>query len=679
MARQLSDSVAVLSGVGPKKVQALNKLGINTIEDLLTAYPFRYDDYAARKLAEIGDQEKVALKGTVATEPVLSRFGRQKNRLNFKLLVEHDVIMVTFFNQGYLRSRIELGKELTVYGKWNHKRQSLTGMKILADENSNELGGVYRSSKEIKQSQVKKLIEQAYDEYEDAIVDIIPDYLAKKYHLLSRREIIHEIHFPKDQKSAKLARRSGTFEEFFLFQARMQYIKENDNINEGLKIDYKLGKLKQFIASLPFELTNSQKKVVNEICHDLHMQRHMNRLLQGDVGSGKTIVAAIIMYAAITAGFQAALMVPTEILAQQHATKLAQLFEPIGVTVALLTSSTVTRVAQRRELLSNLKKGTINLVVGTHALIQPDIEFLNLGLVVTDEQHRFGVGQRQILREKGKSPDVLMMTATPIPRTLALTTYGEMDVSTIRELPKGRKAIRTQWVKNRQLASAYEFLERELANNSQAYIVSPLIEESEAMDLKNAEEIFNKTNERLGSRYQVGLLHGKMSSEEKEKVMSAFKEHEIDVLVATTVIEVGVDVANATVMMILDADRFGLAQLHQLRGRVGRGDKQSYCLLVADPKNEYGIARMQIMTETNDGFVIAQKDLELRGQGDILGNKQSGMPEFKLGDPIADLRILQIAKEEAQQIISDEHFKQKKENGELIKYLNRTLLGTSFD
>ncbi len=679
LARQLSDSVAVLSGVGPKKVQALNKLGINTIEDLLTAYPFRYDDYAARKLAEIGDQEKVALKGTVATEPVLSRFGRQKNRLNFKLLVEHDVIMVTFFNQGYLRSRIELGKELTVYGKWNHKRQSLTGMKILADENSNELGGVYRSSKEIKQSQVKKLIEQAYDEYEDAIVDIIPDYLAKKYHLLSRREIIHEIHFPKDQKSAKLARRSGTFEEFFLFQARMQYIKENDNINEGLKIDYKLGKLKQFIASLPFELTNSQKKVVNEICHDLHMQRHMNRLLQGDVGSGKTIVAAIIMYAAITAGFQAALMVPTEILAQQHATKLAQLFEPIGVTVALLTSSTVTRVAQRRELLSNLKKGTINLVVGTHALIQPDIEFLNLGLVVTDEQHRFGVGQRQILREKGKSPDVLMMTATPIPRTLALTTYGEMDVSTIRELPKGRKAIRTQWVKNRQLASAYEFLERELANNSQAYIVSPLIEESEAMDLKNAEEIFNKTNERLGSRYQVGLLHGKMSSEEKEKVMSAFKEHEIDVLVATTVIEVGVDVANATVMMILDADRFGLAQLHQLRGRVGRGDKQSYCLLVADPKNEYGIARMQIMTETNDGFVIAQKDLELRGQGDILGNKQSGMPEFKLGDPIADLRILQIAKEEAQQIISDEHFKQKKENGELIKYLNRTLLGTSFD
>lgn len=679
MAKELSDSVAVLAGVGPKKVQALNKLGINTIEDLLTAYPFRYDDYAARKITEIGDQEKVALKGTVATEPVLSHFGRQKNRLNFKLLVEHDVIMVTFFNQGYLRSKIELGKELTIYGKWNHKRQSLAGMKILADENSNELGGVYRSSKEIKQSQVKKIIEQAYSEYEDVIVDIIPDCLVKKYRLLSRKEIMHGIHFPEDQKSAKLARRSGIFEEFFLFQARMQYIKENENINNGLKIDYELEKLKQFIANLPFELTNSQKKVVNEICHDMHLQRHMNRLLQGDVGSGKTIVAAIIMYAAITAGFQAALMVPTEILAQQHAIKLAQLFEPIGVNVALLTSSTVTRVKQKRELLSNLKKGTINLVVGTHALLQPDIEFANLGLVVTDEQHRFGVGQRQILREKGKSPDVLMMTATPIPRTLALTTYGEMDVSTINELPKGRKIIKTQWLKNKQLASAYEFIERKLNNSSQAYIVSPLIEESEAMDLKNAEEIFDKTTERFGSRYHVGLLHGKMSSDEKENVMTAFKDHKIDVLVATTVIEVGVDVANATVMMILDADRFGLAQLHQLRGRVGRGDKQSYCLLISDPKNEYGIARMQIMTETNNGFVIAQKDLELRGQGDILGNKQSGMPEFKLGDPINDLRILQIAKEEAQQIIGDERFKQKKENEELIKYLNRTLLGTSFD
>ncbi|AUJ30080.1 ATP-dependent DNA helicase RecG [Liquorilactobacillus hordei] len=679
MAKELSDSVAVLAGVGPKKVQALNKLGINTIEDLLTAYPFRYDDYAARKITEIGDQEKVALKGTVATEPVLSHFGRQKNRLNFKLLVEHDVIMVTFFNQGYLRSKIELGKELTIYGKWNHKRQSLAGMKILADENSNELGGVYRSSKEIKQSQVKKIIEQAYSEYEDVIVDIIPDCLVKKYRLLSRKEIMHGIHFPEDQKSAKLARRSGIFEEFFLFQARMQYIKENENINNGLKIDYELEKLKQFIANLPFELTNSQKKVVNEICHDMHLQRHMNRLLQGDVGSGKTIVAAIIMYAAITAGFQAALMVPTEILAQQHAIKLAQLFEPISVNVALLTSSTVTRVKQKRELLSNLKKGTINLVVGTHALLQPDIEFANLGLVVTDEQHRFGVGQRQILREKGKSPDVLMMTATPIPRTLALTTYGEMDVSTINELPKGRKIIKTQWLKNKQLASAYEFIERELNNSSQAYIVSPLIEESEAMDLKNAEEIFDKTTERFGSRYHVGLLHGKMSSDEKENVMTAFKDHKIDVLVATTVIEVGVDVANATVMMILDADRFGLAQLHQLRGRVGRGDKQSYCLLISDPKNEYGIARMQIMTETNNGFVIAQKDLELRGQGDILGNKQSGMPEFKLGDPINDLRILQIAKEEAQQIIGDERFKQKKENEELIKYLNRTLLGTSFD
>ncbi|KRM90702.1 ATP-dependent DNA helicase RecG [Liquorilactobacillus cacaonum] len=679
MSKNLNDSVAVLTGVGPKKVAALNKLGINSIEDLLTAFPFRYDDFATRKLSEISDQEKVALKGTVATEPVLSRFGRQKNRLNFRFLIDHDVIMVSFFNQSYLQSKIELGKNLIVYGKWNHKRQSLAGIKILSQEANTELGGVYRSSKDLKQSQVKKIVEVAYNEYADVIVDVVPQSIMTKYRLLPRKEVIREIHFPTNQKAAKLARRSGTFEEFFLFQARLQYIKENQSINQGKKIEYDLKKVKNFIAQLPFELTTAQKKVVNEICHDLHSKNHMNRLLQGDVGSGKTIVAAIIMYAAVTAGVQAAMMVPTEILAQQHAKKLSELFEPFGVNVALLTSSTVSKVARRRELLRNLNNGVVNIVIGTHALIQPDIVFQNLGLVVTDEQHRFGVGQRQILREKGSTSDVLMMTATPIPRTLALTTYGEMDVSTINELPKGRKAIRTQWLKDNQMMSAFEFIERELRNHAQVYIVSPLIEESEVMDLKNAEEIYKKTSDYFDSRYHVGLLHGRMNSNEKENIMLDFKEHAIDILVSTTVIEVGVDVPNATIMLILDADRFGLAQLHQLRGRVGRGDKQSYCLLVASPKNEYGIARMQVMINTNDGFEIAQKDLELRGQGDILGNKQSGIPDFKLGDPIADLRILQIAKEEAHQVVSAEDFKQKKENEELMKYLNQTLLENSFD
>ncbi|MCP9311828.1 ATP-dependent DNA helicase RecG [Liquorilactobacillus satsumensis] len=677
--KKLDDPVSVLPGVGPKKVVALNKLNINTIEDLLNAFPFRYEDFAARKLAEVNDQEKVALKGTVASEPVVSRFGRNKNRLNFRFLIEHEVIMVTFFNQAYLAKQIETGKEMAIYGKWDAKKQRLMGIKILAAAAEDELGGVYRSSKEIKQSQVKKLVAEAFQAYHELLVDLIPLALRKKYRLMSRVEMVRNIHFPDNATTAKLARRTGIFEEFFLFQVKVQYLKKHNRVADGIKLDYDLSKLKVLIAQLPFTLTAAQKRVVNEICADLHHDYHMNRLLQGDVGSGKTIVAAIALYAAVTAGFQAALMVPTEILAQQHAEKFAHLFKDLDVNLALLTSATLGRASQRKELLKNLANGQVDLVVGTHALIQDDVNFKKLGLVVTDEQHRFGVSQRQILRQKGHAPDVLMMTATPIPRTLALTTYGEMDVSTIDELPAGRKAIETIWLKNKQQEQAYAFIEKQLDNGAQVYIVSPLIAESEMMDLKNAEEVYLKAKKRLEPQYHVGLLHGKMKGEEKEQVMRAFKAQQLHVLVATTVIEVGVDVPNATVMMILDADRFGLAQLHQLRGRVGRGTQQSYCLLLADPKNEYGSARMKVMTQTNDGFVIAQKDLELRGQGDVLGSKQAGVPDFKLGDPVANLNVLQVAQKEAAQIVKDPMFTTGNQS-ELYRYVRRSLVtGMSFD
>ncbi|KRL04694.1 ATP-dependent DNA helicase [Liquorilactobacillus oeni DSM 19972] len=678
--KSLNDSISVLPGVGPKKMVALNKLNINTIADLLGAYPFRYEDFATRKLSEVSDQQKVALKGTVASEPVISRFGRKKNRLNFRLLIEHDVIMVTFFNQAYLAKQVETGKSLAVYGKWDAKRQSLTGIKILAAAADDELGGVYRSSKEIKQSQVKKLVAEAFKEYQELIVDLIPEKLRHKYRLMSRKEMIRNIHFPDNQKIAKLARRTGVFEEFFLFQVKMQYLKRHSRIKNGIQIKYDLQKLRSFIAGLPFTLTPAQKRVVNEICYDLHHKYHMNRLLQGDVGSGKTIVAAIALYAAVTAGFQAALMVPTEILAQQHAEKFVQLFKGLDVNLVLLTSATASKAKQRRELLKNLENGQIDIVIGTHALIQDDVNFAKIGIVVTDEQHRFGVSQRQVLRQKGKSPDVLMMTATPIPRTLALTAYGEMEVSTIDELPKGRKIIKTFWLKNSQLAQAYSFIQKQLKEHAQAYIVSPLIAESEMMDLKNAEEVYAKTKKLFEPQYHVGLLHGKMSSDEKRQIMAAFKDHQIDVLVSTTVIEVGVDVTNATVMMILDAERFGLAQLHQLRGRVGRGERQSYCLLLADPKNEYGVARMKVMVQTNDGFMIAQKDLELRGQGDILGSKQAGMPEFKLGDPVADLNVLQVAQKEAAQVVNNPAFDDSQNKDPLFKYVKHSLsTGMSFD
>ncbi|WP_290033825.1 ATP-dependent DNA helicase RecG [Ligilactobacillus cholophilus] len=673
MVRKLEDSVECLPGVGPKKTIALNKLGINTIEDLLTYYPFRYDNLAAKSLSEISEQEKVTIKGTVASEPTLIRFGRKKNRLNFRLIVENQVILVTFFNQPYLKEKVQLGNDIAIYGRYNIKRQSFTGMKIIPAGQSNDFKGVYRASKEIKANQIEKLIKLAFDEYEYLLNDIVPLSLRNKYRLETRKQMIHDMHFPQNKKQADLARRSAIFEEFFRFQIGLQFLKKEDKKNSGLSIKYDNEKLKKFIESLPFELTNAQKHVVNEICFNLRQPEKMNRLLQGDVGSGKTIVAAIAMYAVVTAGYQAALMVPTEILAQQHAEKLAKLFMPLGINVGLMTSTTTSKVVQKRELLKQLKNNTIQIVVGTHALIQNEVEFAKLGLVITDEQHRFGVNQRKLLREKGTNPDVLAMTATPIPRTLAITSYGEMDVSIINELPSGRKAIDTKWIRKKQLNEALSFIRQQLDEGAQAYVVSPLIEESEMMDLQNAEEVFEKLKKYFGEQYRIGLLHGKLKPAEKENIMKKFVKHEYDILVSTTVIEVGVDVPNASVMMILDADRFGLAQLHQLRGRVGRGSRKSYCFLVADPTGDYGKERMKTMVDTLDGFVIAQRDLELRGPGDVLGTAQAGLPEFKVGDPVRDLKILQIAQQEAARIINDPNLKEKDENFELLKFLKRKI------
>ncbi|MCQ2556460.1 MAG: ATP-dependent DNA helicase RecG [Ligilactobacillus sp.] len=679
MTKSLQDSVSVLKGVGPSKVTALNKLGINTIEELLTYYPFRYDDMAVKELAEVADGQKVTLKGIVASQPTFARFGRSKNRLNFRFLVEHDVILVTFFNQPYLRDKVENGQEIIIYGKYNAKRQQLSGMKILG-QTSQDFAGIYRANKDIKALTIKKIVEQAFNLYQDCLVDILPTSLRQKFRLESRRQMIHDMHFPASQKAEQLARRSAIFEEFFLFQLRLQYLKKMNKKEAGLVLNYDSQKIKAFSQTLPFELTTAQKKVVNEICHDLHRPLHMNRLLQGDVGSGKTVVAALALYATVTAGYQGAMMVPTEILAQQHAEKLQALFEKVGVNIALMTSSTLKTKKARQTSLTALAQGDIDVVVGTQALIQDDINFHKLGLVVTDEQHRFGVRQRQILREKGENPDVLAMTATPIPRTLAITAYGEMDVSIIDTLPAGRQPIKTMWLKKSQLNEALQFIDQQLATHSQAYVVSPLIEESEMMDLQNAQETYEKLREYYAGRYQVGLLHGRMTAEEKDQTMQDFKDGKFDLLVSTTVIEVGVDVPNATVMLILDADRFGLAQLHQLRGRVGRGQKASYCLLLADPKSDYGRARMETMVQTQDGFVIAQKDLELRGPGDILGSKQAGIPDFAVGDPIQDFKILQIAQIEAHDLLEQSDFTTNSENQGLWQYLRESgTLEENFD
>lgn len=679
--KSLQDKVSNLSGIGPKKELALKALGIETIEDLLCYYPFRYEDMATKEVSELADGQKAVIQGVVATAPVVVRFGRAKNRLNFKLLAGHDVIQITFFGQAYLKDRVQPGSDVAVYGKYDTARQSMIGMKLFSNGGSQEdIAGIYRASKEIKAQTIKQLVKKAYEEYQDVIEEIVPESTRRKFRLLNRKEMIHDMHFPKTTQEFEIARRSAVFDEFFKYEARLALLKKLDRNDAGLLIKYDNSMLKRFISALPFELTNAQKRVVNEICKDMHRPLHMNRLLQGDVGSGKTVIAAIAMYAAVTAGFQAALMAPTEILAQQHAKKLSDLFQDFGVSVCLLTGTEASKTKVKHDILERLANQKIDILVGTHALIQDPVIFKKLGLVVTDEQHRFGVNQRKALREKGENPDVLAMTATPIPRTLAITTYGEMDVSVINELPKGRKPIRTSWVKQNQMNATLDFVERQLKDGSQAYVVSPLIEESEAVDLKNAQEVFEKLEKRYAPCYKVGLLHGRMKSDEKDEIMKDFKEGKYDILVSTTVVEVGVDVPNATVMVILDADRFGLAQLHQLRGRVGRGSKASYCILCADPKTDYGKERMQTMVETTDGFVISQKDLELRGPGEVLGSRQSGLPDFRIGDPVANFNTLQAAMEEARAIILDENFEYRAENAGLIRYLRAVVLaGANFD
>lgn len=677
--RSLADSVANLKGVGPKRVADLATLGIDTIEDLLTYYPTRYNDFTPTDIDSAKDKQKITLQGVIVSEPILTRYGYRRNRLALRMQVGKEVILVTFFNQPYLKKQLALNQQVTVMGKWDAKRRQITANKLIKKQadNRNEFGAVYSVNKHIRQNTLQSFIRQAYEEYANIIPTYLPETLRQRYRLLDRRQMIKEIHFPQNQATAKAARRTAAYEEFFLFQLRLQAIRRAHRQENGDRILYRNDELKEFIAGLPFELTTAQKRVVNEICRDMRQPYQMNRLLQGDVGSGKTIVAAIAIYAAITAGYQAALMAPTEILAGQHAEKLAKVFEGTHVHVALLTGSLTAK--QHRELMTAMKRGDVNLIVGTHALIQDDVEYANLGLVITDEQHRFGVNQRQQLREKGEHPDVLAMTATPIPRTLAITSYGEMDVSVIDELPAGRKPIRTNWLQSNQHAEAIRFLREQLKDGAQAYVVSPLIEESAALDVQNATDLYNQLSVDLGPSYKVGLLHGRMGTDEKDETMRQFKEGKLQVLVATTVIEVGVDNPNATVMVIYDADRFGLAQLHQLRGRVGRGSRQSYCLLIADPKTDEGKARMKTMVATNDGFKVAEQDLKLRGSGDVLGKKQSGMPEFKVGDPVADLKMLQIARADAGNLLATPNWDNVDENQPLVLYLKRHELKTHFD
>ncbi len=651
----LHQPLSVLPGIGPKSAEKYKKLGIETVEDLLLYFPFRYEDFKSKNVPDLEDGEKAVVSGIVATPANVQYYGYKRNRLRFTIKQVELVLAVSFFNQPYLADKIELGQTVAVFGKWDKAKGALTGMKLLAQV-EDDLQPVYRLSQGVSQSALVKVIKTAFEAGLDQLLEEnLPQILMDKYHLLSRRQAVRAMHFPKDLEEYKQALRRVKFEELLFFQLQLQVLKEeNRSVGQGIVLDWDEKKLKALQAKLPFTLTEAQERSLNEILADMRSPHHMNRLLQGDVGSGKTVVAGLAMYAAVTAGKQAALMVPTEILAEQHLQSLTSLFP--SLRILLLTGSL--KASERRDRLELIQTGQVDLIVGTHALIQEGVHFHDLGLVIIDEQHRFGVAQRRILREKGQNPDVLMMTATPIPRTLAITAFGDMDVSIIDQMPAGRKEIITRWVKHQQLNLVLDWLVKEIQKGSQAYVISPLIEESEALDLKNAIALEEELIAYFGDRARIALLHGKMKGEEKEAIMQAFKQGEIDLLVSTTVIEVGVNVPNATVMIIMDADRFGLSQLHQLRGRVGRGDKQSYAVLVANPKTESGKRRMKIMTETTNGFVLAEEDLKLRGSGEIFGTRQSGIPEFQVANLIEDYPILEEARKVAVQVVTTPNWRE---------------------
>ncbi|AZR15288.1 ATP-dependent DNA helicase RecG [Lactobacillus crispatus] len=642
--------VTDLKGVGTKTTAALGSLGIYSIYDLLFYFPFRYDELQTLPLDQIMDGQKVMLKGIVATEAFVSRFGYKKTRLSFKMRIDHDVIMVNFFNQPWLKNKIEIGQEVAIYGKYNVARQSLTAFKfVAAKENDSGMAPIYPVNRHVKQKKLVDLINVAIDDFIDQVQDIVPEKLRQEYRLLKDQVIIEKMHHPKNSHEAELAKRSAIFREFFIFELQLALLTRNDGKQMGYAKKYDLTEIAQLTKSLPFELSDDQKHVVNEIFADMHSDGQMRRLLQGDVGSGKTVVAVYAIFAAITAGYQAALMVPTEILATQHFKKINELLRPLGVRVALLTGNTKT--LERREIYRELTDGTINVVIGTHALIQDSVIFKKLGLVIIDEQHRFGVGQRQALINKGDQPDILAMTATPIPRTLALTVYGDMTVSEIHHLPAGRKPIISTWKTSSQMKEVYRQMQEQLNQGFQIYAVTPLITESETLDLKNAEELHEKLSHDFPDQ-KVVLLHGQMPGAQKDEITAAFAAGEINILVTTSVIEVGVDVANANMMVIYNADRFGLSQLHQLRGRIGRGQTQSYCVFLADPKTDSGKARMKIIASTNDGFKLAEEDLKMRGEGDLFGKAQSGLPEFRVGDVVNNYNTLVVAQKEARALVA---------------------------
>lgn len=635
-------NVELLKGIGPKTSKILNKLDIYTIEDLVTYYPFRYDILKRTDMSKVMDGDKVILDGYLEEDAKLFRYGRN-DRMTFRFFSSNNIYNVTIFNRGFLKSKLLVGTNITIIGKYDKKFNSIVASDLHFGllPNKTEIVPIYHITPGITSKQLNEYVNMALP-FVNYIDSYIPDYLEEKYNFDTKINSIKELHNPTSTNNFKLALSRLKFEELFVFMMKMTYLKNSRKAKDGLmrNVDYK--EVEDFINNLPFTLTIDQLSSVKDIYNDLISQSRMNRLLQGDVGSGKTVISFIALYINYLSGYQGALMAPTEILANQHLINIQKIFKDYDIKVKLLTGKM--KSSEKKKINEELKNGNIDILIGTHALFQDDIVYKNLGLVITDEQHRFGVNQRQSLKNKGITPDILYMSATPIPRTYALTIYGDMDVSTIKTMPSGRKKVITNLYKEENIKDVLEAMYKELLSGHQIYVVAPLIEESDKSDMENTSALEEKMNKAFGKKYTTGVLHGKMTSLEKDKVMEDFKNNKIQILVSTTVIEVGVDVKNATMIVIFDAYRFGLSALHQLRGRVGRNDLQSYCLLISDKESK----RLEVLTKTSDGFVVAEEDFKLRGSGDLFGQRQSGDMNFKLANIKNDFNVLLKAKEEAE-------------------------------
>lgn len=651
-----------IKGIGPKSLLALKALNLYTKDDVINYFPYRYNVYTPVKLRECSEGDTCTITGYVESAAKVFFIRKNLNKLSFAFNTGSELVNVTIFNRAYLKPNIRIKSYISVIGKYNRKSNTFMASDIkLTPITKTVIEPVYHLNQGIKRSNFKKLVDEILDNTVE-IKSNVPDYLIEKYNFINKKEAVTNVHKPKDINSLKKADLHLIYEELFTFMLKVSYLKEKNASDGKFNIkSFDEDKVNNFISSLPFNLTDGQMQAVSDIKDDFLSKKKMNRLILGDVGSGKTIVSFIALYMNMLAGYQGVLMAPTEILAVQHFNNMKSLFGD-KLNIQLLTSST--KKGERNKILQNLKNGETQVLIGTHSLLNDELVYNNLGLVITDEQHRFGVNQRQTLQEKGKDVDVLYMSATPIPRTLALTIYGDMDITEIRTKPGGRKEIITKIFKNSELKNVLEKMLDEIKAGHQIYVVAPLIddEEDEKMNVTSLKDKFDVA---FNGMVPTGLLHGKMKPNQKDEVMNSFKNCDTKILISTTVIEVGVDVKNATMMVIFNAERFGLATLHQLRGRVGRNDMQSYCYLISD----YDAERLKVLEESNDGFYISEQDFKLRGGGDIFGIRQSGEQSFKIANLNRDYKILMQCKSDAEEFLKSKNLDDYKEQKEIFENL----------